>query len=962
MVTFSPSRTRLKWRVICLTLIGLVMGLVLPLRAGHWSLAPPKDSPVPKVADTAGNNHPVDAFILEKLHAAGLQPSPQADRRTLIRRATFDLTGLPPTPEEVEAFLQDASSDAYARLIDRLLASPHYGEQWARHWLDVARYSDTKGYVYAREEKRWVHAAAYRDWVVRAFNEDLPYDRFLKLQIAADQLVPERSPDLAAMGFLTVGRRFLGVSHDIIDDRIDVVMRGTQALTVACARCHDHKFDPIPTRDYYALYGVFQSCAEDLVLCGEVADSTISKKIQENQTLRTKRCHEQMERTRARVADYLLAQKQLDKYPEEVFGQILSAGDLNPIIVRRWADYLERQRLAGNPDFTIWQALSSSEPAKYGEVLAAIKQGTVADSTGYSDGPKRVQSAIQPATKIMDAFAVVPANLQEVAKIYAAVLKQPDFKEVLEGGDSPCHVPDEHIANIEMYFPTDIITELWKSQGEVDRSLLAKGESVTAATILVDRAIPAKPRVFKRGSPLTKGEEVSRHFLQAIAGPEMKPFSKGSGRLELAQAIANRDNPLTARVMVNRVWMHLFEAGLVTTPSDFGKQAEPPSHPELLDWLALRFMESGWSIKQLHRTLMLSQTYQQISTTTGALDPANRLLWRMSPHRLTFEEARDAWLTATGELDRRIGGKPGTLFGGNNIRRTLYAYIDRENLPPEMRIFDFANPDLSIPQRSETTVPQQALFGMNHPFIAAKAVVLTKNSAKLEPREHVRHLYSRLYQRPPTSEEMELALAYVDSASSVPPPVVKKSQWTYGYGAWQGETGRVENFKPLPHFTGSGWQGGPSWPDSSLGWLQLTAKGGHPGNDLKHAVVRRWTAPEDGVYELKSTLVHEPEVGDGIRAFVAHTSRGLLYTSLLHHSEQVINLEGIAMKRGETLDFIVDIREQLNSDQFLWAPTITAAQSWSAAKDFGNDLPPRLTPWQQLAQVLMLANEFLFVD
>ena len=226
--------------------------------AEHWAFQPLR---------VDGAKRGIDDFIAAGLAAKGLTASPVADKRTLIRRATFDLTGLPPTLAEVEAFVSDHAPDAYARLIDRLLASPHYGEQWARHWLDVARYSDTKGYVYAREEKMWVHAAPYRDWVVRALNEDMPYDRFVMLQLAADQLVPERSPDLAAMGFLTLGRRFLGVTHDIIDDRIDVVTRGMLGLTVACARCHDHKFDPIPTRDYYSLYGVFQSSAEALVPC-----------------------------------------------------------------------------------------------------------------------------------------------------------------------------------------------------------------------------------------------------------------------------------------------------------------------------------------------------------------------------------------------------------------------------------------------------------------------------------------------------------------------------------------------------------------------------------------------------------------------------------------------------------------------------------------------------------------------
>ena len=305
---------------------------------GLWSLQPLARVAPPRLSENNWSPHPVDAFILQKLQQAALKPGAAADRRTLIRRATFDLTGLPPTPEEVDAFARDSSADAYPRLIERLLASPHYGEQWARHWLDLARYSDTKGYVFAREEKRWVHAAIYRDWVAQALNSDMPYDRFVRLQIAADQMVPGGSPDLAAMGFLTLGRRFLGVSHDIIDDRIDVVTRGLLGLTVACARCHDHKYDPIPTRDYYALYGVFQSCAEKLVPCGaEPQDEAFLKELHQRQKKQqntmAQRREEQSARTRAKVKEHLIAQLELEKYPDEVFGQILDANDLNPFVV-----------------------------------------------------------------------------------------------------------------------------------------------------------------------------------------------------------------------------------------------------------------------------------------------------------------------------------------------------------------------------------------------------------------------------------------------------------------------------------------------------------------------------------------------------------------------------------------------------------------------------------------------------
>ncbi|WP_395730033.1 DUF1549 and DUF1553 domain-containing protein [Prosthecobacter sp.] len=860
---------------------GVLMVSAGVFAAEHWAFQP--------LRPAAGGS--IDELVRRKLVEKGLKPSPRADARTLIRRASFDLTGLPPVGE--------AEGD-FSQFVDRLLASPQYGEQWARHWLDVARYSDMKGYVYAREEKRWVHARAYRDWVVRSLNDDMAYDRFLLLQMAADQVVPPKSPDLAAMGFLTLGRRFLGVTHDIIDDRIDVVTRGTLGLTVACARCHDHKFDPIPTRDYYALYGVFQSCAEAVVPCTTGEDAKLAEVVKKNHDLMTKRREEQMARTRARAKDYQKALTELEKYPEQGFDQIIDEKDLNPFIVHRWKAWVEAH----------------------------------------------------PGVELSE--------------------------EALKATDSPAYVPDEHITNNEMYFPSGVITELWKSQGEVDRYLLNNRTAPEHATVLVDRALPSTPRVLLRGNPLTKGDAVPRQFLSLFGA--QRPFTQGSGRLELAKAIIDPRNPLTARVMVNRIWQHHFGRGLVSTPSDFGKQGTAPSHPELLDWLAQRFIDSGWSIKAMHRLIMMSETYQQ-SSSGGAVDPAhpdpdNRLLWRMNPHRLSFEEARDAWLMAAGRLSLEVGGTPLPLFAADNQRRTLYTLVDRENVPAVMRTFDFANPDLSIPQRTETTVPQQALFGMNHPFVVqqAKALLGRADVKGADAAERVRRIYGHLFQRAPRADEMEQALRFVQEDE---PRVIVQADhskaWQYGVGEWDESTGRVKDFKPLPHFTGSAWQGDEAWPNAKLGWAQLTATGGHPGNDRKHAVVRRWIAPADGTYAVKSTLLHEPAPGDGIRSFISHSEQGRLHAGRLHQGRAELNFDTLAFKAGETLDFVVDIGEVLNSDQFLWSMRIqqsglagaggeTRDSTWDAEKDFAAQPRSQLNNWEQLVQVLMLANEFMFVD
>ena len=1026
----------------------------------HWAFVPPREQPVPKVKDLAWPQSPIDNFILAKLEANGLKPSPPADPRTLIRRLTYDLTGLPPTTEEVEAFAKACSTSSrqstVVNLANRLLASPQYGERWARHWLDVARYADTKGYVYAREERFYPHSYAYRDWVVHALNNDLPYDRFLLLQIAGDQLTPFRvsglefrvgqtppntttnsklqtpNPelkDLAALGFLTVGRRFIGVTHEIIDDRIDVVTRGTMGLTVQCARCHDHKYDPIPTADYYSLYGVFQSSADELVQIEFPEKSTalaaFEKEYQTrldklNTTMATRRA-EAAARVRTRVTDYLLAQFELHKYPEEGFDQILTDQDLIPATVRRWQAYLEQAKRRADPLWTPWHTYNASSshpssPAPRPQTPDPIKSATA--------NPAQLQTQ---NSKLQTAFSSPPKSPREVAERYGKVfteveqqwqaalaaakanktppptaLADPDaeaLRQVLYAESSPAVVPDVGIVNNELLFPSRVTEELWKLQGEVDRHLIRTPASPAHALIVTDREPQQNPRVFLRGDPKNKGPEVPRQFLQAVAGPQRQPFTHGSGRLELARAIASPENPLTARVMVNRLWLHHFGAGLVKTPSDFGLRAELPSHPELLDWLARRFVAEGWSMKAMHRLIVTSAAYQQASevesreskvesrarpalvSRPSTLDPDNRLLWHANRQRLDFEELRDALLAASGELDLSPSGKPVDMLGSK--RRSLYGLVDRQYLPGVFRVFDFANPDLHIPQRHETTVSQQALFFLNNGFVAsrAKALVARKDFADLStPEDKVRLLYRALYQREPTPGQTTAAVRFVaDAEANAPqppqPPVA--TQWRYGYGEYDETARKLKSFAALPHFTGKAWQGGPQWPDAKLGWAQLTAEGGHAGNDLKHAVIRRWVAPRDCVVSIEGRIVHETSAGDGVRAFIVSSSAGQLRTVTVHNSAEELRISSTVAKAGDTLDFIVDFRANLNSDEFKWAPVITElntaaaaggtvpVKQWDAKKDFGGvDAPalPALKPWEQLVQVLLSANEFYFVD
>ena len=732
-----------------------------------WAFQPVRhDIAPPPVQDAAWCRNEIDRFILAKMEAGGQKPSPPADPRTLLRRLSYDLTGLPPSLEEVEAFTKESALDlsgAMQRATIRLLASPRYGERQARHWLDVARYADTKGYVYGREERFFVQAHGYRDWVVRAFNEDLPYDQFLRLQIAADQLVPAHSPDLAAMGFLTLGRRFLGVMHDIIDDRIDVVTRGTMGLTVQCARCHDHKYDPVTTRDYYALYGVFRACDDRLEPIGpEVKDAELEKRMKNLADGMQRRRSEAGARLRAGIADYLAAQLELQKYPEEGFDEILGPDDLNPASVRRWRDYLHTAASGVHPIFAPWITLARLPAAEF-----AAKAGPALDELRSRHGGE-----LNP--RVAAVFAAAPGFMVEAAQRYGALFKEalsaPAPRDpaadalcaFLEAPDSPACVPDSGIASNEAYFINDLREELWKLASEVDRWLIKTSTAPAYTVVLADRGTHPPPRVFKRGSPAQPGEEVPRRFISFLTDGKEVPFEHGSGRRELADAIVSPRNPLTARVMVNRIWQQHFGTGIVKTASDFGLRAEPPTHPELLDWLTARFIESGWSLKGMHRLIVSSAAWQSRD---------------MPPRRLDFEQLRDSLLAATGELDLTAGGRPEEALAEGSRRRTIYGLVDRQFVPATFTFFDFPHPDVHASQRNETLVSQQALFFLNSPFVAGRAKALAARAGDAPPAERVQKLHRWLYQRHATAHEAELATKFIAASEADPATAGMLTPW-----------------------------------------------------------------------------------------------------------------------------------------------------------------------------------------
>ncbi len=739
-----------------------------PDPADHWAYKHPQKFAPPSVANAAAARGDIDRFVLAKLEAAHLTPSAQAPPRVLLRRLYYDVIGLPPTAEELDEFAADPSDSRFEATVDRLLASPRFGERWGRYWLDVARYSDTKGYVF-QEDRNYKGAFAYRDWVINSFNSDRPYDKFVVAQIAADQTGDATCAP--ATGFLTLGRRFLNNQADIINDRIDVVTRGMLGMTVACARCHDHKYDPIPAADYYALYGVFASCEE----------------------------------------------KPHDDLPPE----------------------------------------------------------------------------------------------------------------------------------------------------------------------LVDSAKPFDPYVFLRGSPGNRGPNTQRRFLTALTPDHKpKPFEHGSGRLELANDIASRDNPLTARVWVNRVWDHLFGKGLVNTPSDFGIRGTLPTHPELLDTLACDFMDDSWSTKHLIRRIVLSATYRQSSETRPecvAADPENRLLWRANRRRLDLEALRDSLLTVSGRLDDKMGGPSVSITDPPfSNRRSVYGFIERQNMPAFFRTFDFANPNTHTPDRAQTTVPQQALFLMNSPFTIEQASYLAARSKKADvsakadsSTAHVRRierLFRCAFGREPSIDEVSDALEFVDRGDG---PKTKKAleqvAWQFGWGTFD-EAAHAVHFQPLPRFIKTAWQGSDKLPDPTIGWAVLTATGGHPG-DAAHSVIRRWTAPAAGTVRIEGLLSSAEQQGDGVHGRIIASRSGVLGSWDVHHSEAVTNTPALAVQPGDTIDFVTDSRASVGYDTFSWAVTMrlktddkAPERVWESTSGFHGPLNPPLTRWQELAQVLLMSNEFAFVD
>jgi hypothetical protein len=769
--------------------------MTLEQAKSHWAFQPIHSPPLPELKNAAWPRTDIDRFILAKLEDAGIQTSPPADPRTLVRRAYFDLIGLPPPYEVVEKFAANPRPEAFAQLIDDLLARPEYGQRWARHWLDVARYADTIEQS-TDSERRIPFAHTYRDYVIDALNADKPVDSFVVEQIAADRLPVEEKPDLRALGFLTVGRRYLGNAEApslIVDDRIDVVTRGFLGLTVSCARCHDHKFDAIPTADYYSLFGIIGSVEEPMDL-PEVSPAVKSEAVTKYRAdraeifkqyeARVDFCFEKTNRLlREMATDYLryAVETSRNHRTTEGFAPLDTPhGLLLPGGTQRWKTLLAESAKRDELFFKLWHRLIALPRDGFAERAKPVLAHLQSDS---DDHHPLVIAAFKEKS---------PATMLDVADIYGSIigaaLKSNDREarevvDLLYGHDSPIPVTRDDIREDFTHFSTEFQLVL-RPDGEVASQLREKLTTLEAGAP-VERAMavrasvkPLDPHIFIRGDFRQLGAAVPRRFLQALTSVDDHQYAD-DGRLELAQAIASAKNPLTARVIVNRVWQHHFGQGLVATPDNFGAMGERPSHPELLDHLASWFVEHGWSLKALHRYILTSAVWQQSNVSNLAAadkDALNRLLWRMPPRRLEFEPMRDSLLYVAGRLDTKLGGRGAPLDDGN-VRRAIYGYTDRFRIPALLRNFDAANPDTSISRRSETINPLQALYFMNSPFVRAQAEAVLRQpdvAAAKTADERIVAVYRRVLSRSPDAEENVMARTYI-AAAALDDPV--RRQW-----------------------------------------------------------------------------------------------------------------------------------------------------------------------------------------
>lgn len=850
--------------------IGSGLGIT-PEERDFWSFRPirrPLVREIDSFPPEARVRTPIDALLQTKFDGAAgefdVTVSPDADRRTLILRAHFDLIGLPPTRESTQRWIDEKADDWYDRMLSELLDSPHYGERWARHWLDVAGYADSEGYTVTDAERSW--AWRYRDWVIASLNRGKPFDQFLIEQLAGDELAGPRTGDLTAeqidlltaTGFLRMAADGTGSGanhaegrNQVIVDTLKIVGTSLFGLSLQCAQCHDHRYDPIPQSDYYAIRAVFEPALD----------------------------------------------WQAWQVPNARRVSLSTAED--------------REKSAA-----IEAEAKTIAAAKAEKLAAYMKQALDEEMTKYEE-PLRAQ--------LRQAYETVSDKRTE------------DQKELLAKNPSVNITP----GNLYQYIPESKpkLAEFDKQIGEVRTKKPA--ESFVRALVEPAGHAP-ETKLFHRGDHRQPKQTV-RPAALAVAAPEGKrvefalndsSLATTGRRLALARWMTGRENPMLARVIVNRVWMHHFGKGLVATPSDFGKLGARPTHPELLDWLADEFMSTGWNLKRLHRLIMTSTAWRARSDVNSPF---------RSLRRLEAETIRDRMLHVAGVLDESLFGPPlkikeddtgQIIVDGEQSRRSLYVQARRSRPVGMMQSFDAPVMETNCESRSNSTVATQSLMLLNGEFILSCAAKFAERTAE----------------QPPSLTADRLA----------PLPDLPKtgSPWQYGFGSFDESKNRTDTFTALPHWTGTQWQGSEGLPDGKLGWALLHATGGHP-DGAERSVIRRWTATSDGVLTIEGKLSHGSAAGDGVRGRIVSSGTGKLGEWTAHNGSAPTTITGIEVKSGDTVDFLTDCRGSVTSDSFTWPvqlkcsgqrqQTISSVQHFSGPPDSVEEIPGRIVRAWQLA-------------
>lgn len=808
-----------------------------------WSFQPIRRPAIDLPLKNSRVRSPIDALVAASLPEE-VTLSADAQSEVVLKRMSFDLVGLPPTQDEIDRFLSDHAPDAVERLGDRLLASPRYGERWARHWLDVVGYADSEGGT--PQDAIRPYAYRYRDYVIDSLNRGVPFDQFIEEQLAGDELAgpivgdlsPRQIELLTATGFLRMAADGTGTGDNtpearqqVVADTIKIVTTSLLGLSVACAQCHDHRYDPILQRDYYSLRAVLDPALDctnwkppqaRLISLYTAANRRQAAEIEaEAQKVAAER--------QARQDKYLAeaSQKELNKFDEPLRAQLRKALD-TPADKRS-----DEQKLIldQNPSVNISPGVLYQYNAAAAEDLQKMDQ-RIAEIRSTKPTEEFVQALVEPT-------GLWPTTHR---------LHRGDYRQPLEA------------------------------------------VSPAAPTVLT----PENQQVL-------------------FSGHEEK-FSTSGRRRALAQWLVGPENPLTARVLANRFWMHHFGNGLVTTAADFGRLGTPPTQPALLDWLADELLSSGWDLKRFHREVIASTVYRQSSAhdpTLTSRDPENRLLARRSLQRLDAETLRDRVLEASGSLEPSMHGPADPLavddsgqviIDGSHRRRTIYTTQRRSQPVALLQAFDAPVMQTNCEARSPSTVATQSLMLMNGSFILDQSALIA-DRARREPAKEL-------------PAELASGIAAIGGGSASP-------IWQFGYGTAEAGAEGETRFTPLPHWTGSTWQGDAQLPSAGTGWVMLSAHGGHPGKNPEFAAVRRWTAPKAGTVTIGGALQHPSENGDGVRGRAILNRRDVVGEWMAEHGTVETKAPALEVNKGDTIDFVLDCREHETSDSFDWRLVVT---------------------------------------